>query len=87
MKYSIRKVPVGTTSVYDRDVWEVLKFPTVGDPYIVATYSHPALARWCLGTFHSSLEVQSMGGSVEEMPAEAPVQRPDNDDTPDELVW
>ena len=59
----MRKVPAGTFSIYDSDVWEVLKTPDHGDPYLIATYPNETLSRWCLGTMHTSLEVAS-GGKV-----------------------
>ena len=58
MTYSIRKVPAGQTSVYDVDVWEVLKQPTHGDLYVVATYDHEDLANWCLGSLGGALEAK-----------------------------
>ena len=87
MKYSIRKVVLGTTSVYDRDVWEVLKTPTTGDPYLIATYTDPLLARWCLGSFHVSLEVTQMGGLVDRNETEVLPPGMNRDGMPDELVW
>jgi hypothetical protein len=56
VKYEIRKVATGTTSVHERDVWEVLKVPESGDPYLVATFDHEDLANWCLGSLGMSLE-------------------------------
>jgi hypothetical protein len=87
MKYSIRKVVKGFSSVYDTDVWEVLKTPTAGDPYLIATYKDPALARWCLGSFHVSLEVSSQGGFVEQNEHEVLPPGMNRDGMPDELVW
>jgi hypothetical protein len=87
VRYAVRIVPAGTTSVYDRDVWEVLKYPTVGDPYIIATYHHPSLARWCLGCFQASVEVQRMGGSVDAPPPYPTETLRSPCDTPNELVW
>jgi hypothetical protein len=87
VKYSIRKVVKGTSSVYDQDVWEILKTPQQGDSYLIATYPNVTLARWCLGTFHTSLEVQLQGGSVEVQTSEE-LQEPRKiaPDTPDELI-
>jgi hypothetical protein len=88
VKYSVRKVLAGTTTAYEGDVWEVLKTPSSVDPYIIAAFPHPSLALWCLGCFHSSIEVQKRGGSVEE-PALDPIEtvRKIPFDMPDELVW
>jgi len=87
MRYAVRKVPGGTSSIHTCDVWEVLKHPTAGDPYLIATYRHPSLARWCLGTFHCSVEVQRMGGSVDPPPDDMMPDNPSlNCDLPDEIV-
>jgi hypothetical protein len=88
VKYSIRKVPAGTTSVYDRDVWEVLKTPSSVDPYLIATFHDPALARWCLGSLRMSMEVQRMGSTVEDSPEDVLfTTTPNPHNLPDELAW
>jgi hypothetical protein len=56
MRYEVRKVPAGTTSVYDVDVWEVVKIPAHGDLYIVATYDNESLANWCHGSLAGAME-------------------------------
>jgi hypothetical protein len=85
VKYSIRKASRNDPKM---DVWEVLKTPVTGDPYLIATFHDPTIARWCLGTFHGSMEVQREAGSVEEYPIDQkPVCSGLMDDVPDELVW
>lgn len=88
MRYFVRKVPKGTSSVFPNDVWEVLKSPQAGDPYLLGVFPHPSLARWCLDSFTCSLEVQLQGGSVERAdlyPEETLKAVPEG--LPDELVW
>jgi hypothetical protein len=59
VRYDVRKVPAGSTSVYDVDVWEVLKIPAHGDLYVIATYDNESLANWCLGSFGGALEIRA----------------------------
>jgi hypothetical protein len=59
MTYDVRKVPAGTTSVYEVDVWEVFKQPAHGDLYVVATYDNESLANWCLGSLAGSIEARA----------------------------
>jgi hypothetical protein len=88
VRYSIRKVPAGTTSVHEKDAWEVLKTLDTGDPYLVATFHHPSLARWCLTSFRMSIEAQRWDAVVDEPPTETPDYSPMvKYDLPDELVW
>ena len=88
MRFSVRKAVKGGSSGREIDVWEVLKTPDWGDPYLIAAFHHPSLARWCLSSLYGSVEVQRMGATVDEPPADMvneaatlPV------DMPDELIW
>jgi hypothetical protein len=87
VKYSIRRVVKGTSSEYDYDVWEVIKTPEHGDPYLIATYKDPLLARWCLGSFHVSMEVTNDGGFVDQREFEVLPLGINRHGMPDELVW
>jgi hypothetical protein len=64
VKFFIRRSP--PNSVYDHETWEVLKKfdHHASDVHLIATYDNESLARWCLGSFHNSLEVKG-GGRVE----------------------
>jgi hypothetical protein len=81
MKYSLRHVP-------ESDSWGVLKCVDGEPPLILATFSNPWRARWCLGSLRASIEVQNHGAEVEE-PATYPAEPARNipADMPDELVW
>jgi hypothetical protein len=87
VKYSIRKVVAGTSAAHTSDVWEVIKTPEHGDPYLIATYKDPLLARWCLGSFHVSMEVTNDGGFVDQREFEVLPLGINRHGMPDELVW
>ena len=58
MIYYIRKMPANFTTLYDHDVWRVMKVLEAGEEYLIATFRQENQARWCLSSLHHSLEAR-----------------------------